>query len=176
MIFKADIGFVADLQALLAPIASTDSVSITATESPRSNPVFFNSEPTRVGRRWRCRNMSDLSLCLCGESAHPGDATDVSLSSIRCQRTGCETIWVSNFVDFVSSRLNRLSFIFGVLGMRTLDQDIGFVRCAPCKRRRGGGSCCNKSCRNIYNTSTMQAFSVQFNFQLCCIVSYIQCI
>jgi len=37
----------------------------------------------------------------------PGDVG--SVESIRCQGTGCETnqtIWASNCVDFVSSRLN----------------------------------------------------------------------
>lgn len=58
-----------------------------------SDLLFFDSEPTRVGRRRRCRDMSGLSLCLCGERVKPGD-----IESIKCQRTGCETVWVSNCV------------------------------------------------------------------------------
>lgn len=46
---------------------------------------------TRTGRSLKRRDMSGLSLCLCGEAAVPGDAR-----SIRCQRAGCETVWVSN--------------------------------------------------------------------------------
>lgn len=64
------------------------SLSIPSTD--QSTTLFFESEPTRVGRRRKCRDMSDLSLCLCGDSARPDDA-----GSIRCQRAGCETVWVS---------------------------------------------------------------------------------
>ena len=66
--------------------------------------------------------MSGLSLCLCGESVQPDDT-----GSIRCQRTGCETVWVSNCCEFAGSRLNRVSIIFSVLGIRTQDQDAGLV-------------------------------------------------
>ena len=78
---------------------------------------------TRVGRRRRCRDMSGLSLCLCRESVQP-----CNVASIRCQRTGCETIWVSPCVAFAGPRPNCLSIIFGVSGMRTQDQDTGLVR------------------------------------------------
>ena len=63
-----------------SPVASTD----------QSTTLFFESEPTHVGQRRKCRDMSDLSLCLCGDSARPDDT-----GSIRCQRARCETIWVS---------------------------------------------------------------------------------
>ena len=57
----------------------------------QSITVFFESEPTCVGQRQKCRDMSDLSLCLCGDSARLDDA-----GSIRCQRARCETVWVSH--------------------------------------------------------------------------------
>jgi len=68
-----------------------------------------------MGCRQRCRDMSGLSQCLCGVSVQKGD-----LGLIQCQRDGCETTWVSNCVDFESSRLslNRLSIIFSVSAMR----------------------------------------------------------
>ena len=141
MIFEADTGFLADLRALLAPIASmdldsvpiavpapiasTDSIPMAASDSPGLNPIFFDSEPTRVGHKRRCRDMSDLSLCLCGGSVHPGD-----VGSIKCNRAGCEMVWVSNSVDFESPRLNKFSTISGALGMRRREQDNGFVRYA----------------------------------------------
>ena len=139
--FEAEICFLADLRVLVAPIASSDPIPITAPElsglsgfvSPQlqvpvdsetthagqvqinSNPItptiersepelsgsdllFFDSELTRMGCRQRCRDMSGLSLCLCGESVQPSD-----VGSIRCQRTGCETTWVSNGVDFTQA-------------------------------------------------------------------------
>ena len=54
-------------------------------------PFLLTSEPTRAGRRRKCRDMSSLSLCLCGVNMQPDTA-----GSIRCQRAGCETIWVSD--------------------------------------------------------------------------------
>jgi hypothetical protein len=104
-------------------------------EPSGSDNVFLDSEPTRVGRRRRCRDMSSLSLCLCGESVRPGET-----SSIQCQRAGCETIWVSNCVDFASSGLNLLSIIFSVLDMRMWVQGIGLARHAHKQRRHGGGN------------------------------------
>lgn len=55
-----------------------------------SEPFFLTSELTRAGRRRKCRDMSGLSLCLCGVSVRPD-----SMGSIQCQRAGCETVWVS---------------------------------------------------------------------------------
>ena len=126
-----------------AQIKSNPIAERSGPESSRSVPpdiLFLDSEPTRVGRRRRCRDMSGLSLCLCGESVKPSE-----IGSIQCQRAGCETIWVSKCVDFASPRLNLLSIIFGVLGMRIQDQDIGLVRCAHRLRRHVIGSCWNKS-------------------------------
>ena len=65
--------------------------SLSTPVTDQSTTVFFKSEPMRVGRRQKCRDMSDLSLCLCGDSTRPDDA-----GSIRCQRAGCETVWVSH--------------------------------------------------------------------------------
>jgi hypothetical protein len=78
--------------------------------------------------------MSGLSQCLCGERVEPDD-----VGSIRCQRTGCETIWVSDCVDFVGSRLtlNRLSIILGALAMRMQARDIGLARHVHSQRRCG---------------------------------------
>ena len=94
-------------------------------KSSGSDALFFDSEPTRGGRKQRCRDISGLSRCLCGESVKPDDG-----DSIKCRRAGCETVWVSNCVDFASSRLNqinKLSIIFVVLAMRVQDQDIGLA-------------------------------------------------
>jgi len=167
VIFEADTGFLADLRALLAPIASEDSIPITASasipsvdsdsipitvpaptsiasadpvplaacDSRRPNPLFFDTEPTRVGCKQRCRDMSDLSLCLCGQSVHPGD-----VGLIKCNRAGCETVWVSNSVDFSSPRLNKCSTISSALGMRTREQGNGVVKYAFSIRRHGGSS------------------------------------
>ena len=67
--------------------------------------------------------MSSLSQCLCGDNAKKGD-----VGSIQCKRVGCETVWVSDCGDFSSSRLNRPSFIFGVLGIRMQVPKIGLAR------------------------------------------------
>ena len=56
-----------------------------------TEPFFPVLEMTHVGRKRKCRDMSGLSLCLCGVSVQPDD-----VGSIRCQRTGCETVWVSD--------------------------------------------------------------------------------
>jgi len=151
---EAKIGFLANLQVLVAPIASAVSIPITAPEpsgsalpevdqvppnsetthigqvqmksnsiADQSEPelsgsdnLFFDSEPTRMGRKRRCRDISGLSLCLCGVSVPPDEE-----GSVQCQKAGCEMIWVSDCVDFAHSRLNQVSIIFGVLGMRTKD-------------------------------------------------------
>ena len=105
--------------------AETNSIPINERAEPESSGSglsFFDSAPTHVGRKRRCRDMSGLSLCLCGESARPND-----VGSIQCQGNGCETDWVSNCVKFASSGLKRLSTISGVLGMRIKDQDAGLV-------------------------------------------------
>lgn len=38
-----------------------------------SDPLFFDSKLTHVGCRQRFRDMSGLSLCLCGVRVQPGD-------------------------------------------------------------------------------------------------------
>ena len=55
-----------------------------------SEPIFIDSEPTRAGRKRKAKDMTGLSVCLCGEHAKPDD-----VGSIRCRKTGCATIWVS---------------------------------------------------------------------------------
>ena len=55
------------------------------------DPLFIESEPTHTGRRRKCRDMSGLSQCLCGETAKPNKE-----GSIQCQKVGCETVWVSS--------------------------------------------------------------------------------
>jgi hypothetical protein len=64
------------------------------TIDPDSIPI---TEMTRAGRRSKRKDMSGLSLCLCGEGAEPHVA-----GSIQCQRAGCETVWVSILVSFVT--------------------------------------------------------------------------
>jgi hypothetical protein len=78
--------------ATINPEPATESMH--AENEPLSSlPTFFASEPTRAGRKRKCRDMSGLSLCLCGDTAKPND-----MGSIRCQKAGCETVWVSSHV------------------------------------------------------------------------------
>ena len=134
MIFQAEY---LDLQVSVAPTARADPIPIAVPEPPESDVLFFNTEPTRLGRRRRCRDMSGLSLCLCGDSAQPD-----GVGSIRCHKAGCETVWVSKCLDFVSSRLNlnRLSTIFSALTMRIYGLRIGHARHAHPQRRHGGSN------------------------------------
>jgi hypothetical protein len=87
-------------------------------------PFFFASEPTHAGRRRKCRDMSSLSLCLCGVSAQPD-----SVDSIQCQRAGCETVWVSDpfLLPFKRFWLNLYSIIYNVLGTLMWVQESGLV-------------------------------------------------
>ena len=92
-------------------------------EPSGSGLLFFDSEPTHVGRRRRCRDMSGLSLCLCRDIVPPD-----SVGSIKCQKVGCETTWVRIFVDFARPKLKQCSIIFSVLRLRMQDYDNGPVR------------------------------------------------
>jgi hypothetical protein len=88
-----------------------------------TDPIFLDSEPTRVGRKWKAKDMSGLSICLCGEHAKPDD-----VGSIRCRKAGCATVWVccsTTFSKFVAN--TTYSTIFNVLGMRMRDQGAGYV-------------------------------------------------
>ena len=127
----------ADLQALVAPIESAEDAPIAIPEPSGSGIVFFDTEPTRMGRRRRCRDMSGLSQCLCGVSVQQGD-----LGSIQCHRDGCETTWVSSCADFASSRLNlnRLSIIVSVSAtrMQVRLQNSGLAMYVRSQRRHGG--------------------------------------
>jgi hypothetical protein len=93
--------------------------------------LITTAEPElmRTGRRGKRKDMSGLSLCLCGESALPGDAR-----SIQCQRAGCETVWVSNpgLLPLGSSRLNLLwySTTLNALGTTMCNLEVGPVRSA----------------------------------------------
>jgi len=83
-----------DASAAMRPSASAtscQSLNSYNSDALEMEPFLLTSEPTRAGRRWKCRDMSSLSLCLCGVSVQPDTA-----GSIRCQRAGCETIWVSD--------------------------------------------------------------------------------
>jgi len=55
------------------------------------DPLFFESEPTHTSRRRKCRDISGLSQCLCGDIAKPNEE-----GSIQCQKIGCKTVWVSS--------------------------------------------------------------------------------
>jgi hypothetical protein len=39
--------------------------------------LFFESELMYMGQRQKCRDMSGLSLCLCGDSTRPDDAGSI---------------------------------------------------------------------------------------------------
>jgi hypothetical protein len=102
----------------------TNSLSTPATNQPTT--LFLESEPMHAGRRWKCRDMSSLSLCLCSDSTRPDDT-----GSIRCQRARCKTVWVS----LATSNIFRIltddatySTTFNALGTRTLDQGHGHAR------------------------------------------------
>ena len=69
------------------------------------DPLFFDSEPTRTGRRRKCRDMSGLSQCLCGDTAKPDEE-----GSIQCQKLGCETVWVGpRFYDWLAISFELLA-------------------------------------------------------------------
>lgn len=115
IVYEVKICFLANLQILVAPVASADSIPnpITTSEplcsssvflqvplnsetthmeevqtNKQSEPeslasgsdfLFFDSEPTCVGYKQRCRDISGLSLCLYGEQVQPED-----IGSIQC--------------------------------------------------------------------------------------------
>ena len=76
-------------------------------------PLFFESEPTHAGQRRKCRDMSGLSQCLCGDTAKPNEE-----GSIQCQKVGCETVWVSSrfhdrpvmFFDSLANYVHSITF------------------------------------------------------------------
>jgi hypothetical protein len=95
-------------------------------QMPTNFEPLAEPELTPAGRRAKRWDMTGLSLCLCGERAQSGDT-----GSIKCQRAGCETVWVSgpSLLALEGSRLNDiLSIILNVSTMRTHDQEIGFAR------------------------------------------------
>ena len=59
-------------------VSTYDVEAILATEFS-TQPTFLDSEPTRAGRKRKAKDMSGLTLCLCGERAKPGD-----VGSIQC--------------------------------------------------------------------------------------------
>jgi hypothetical protein len=69
----------------------TEGEALTRVSNPLADPVFFESEPTHTSRRWKCRDMSRLSQCLCGDTVKPNEE-----GSIQCQKVGCKTVWVSS--------------------------------------------------------------------------------
>jgi hypothetical protein len=81
-----------DVEAIMDAGSSTepilvDSESMHAASS--TEPMFLDSEPTRVGRKRKAKNISGLTVCLCGVRAKPNE-----VDSIQCRKTGCETVWV----------------------------------------------------------------------------------
>ena len=64
------------------------------------DPLFIESEPTRTGRRRKCRDMSRLSQCLCGDTAKPNEE-----GSIQCQKVGCDE--EPEVYSRLTDRLNR---------------------------------------------------------------------
>jgi len=86
-------------------------------------PVFLDSEPTRAGRKRKAKDMSGLTVCLCGERAKPDD-----VGSIRCRKAGCATLWVCCSTTFENFMTNTTySITFNVLGIRTCDRKPGYV-------------------------------------------------
>ena len=82
-------------------------------------PLFFDSEPMCASRRWKCRDMSRLSQCLCGDTAKPNEE-----GLIQCQKVGCKTVWVSScfhnqpmmLFDLLANSVHSITF--SALGMR----------------------------------------------------------
>ncbi|KAH9983678.1 hypothetical protein BJV77DRAFT_966643 [Russula vinacea] len=72
---------------IIKPNATCNTIPITEHDA---NPVT-ELKLTCTGRRSKCKDMSRLSLCLCGESAQLGIT-----SSIQCQRARCETVWAES--------------------------------------------------------------------------------
>ena len=89
-----------------------------AAESPTevNEPIFLDFEPMRAGRKRKAKDMSELTLCFCGERVKPGD-----VGSIQCQKAGCATVWVSYSATFMIMADTACSIIFNVLDMRTHD-------------------------------------------------------
>ena len=83
-----------DVEAVLRTRSPTEAVLRTG--SP-TEPIFLDSEPTRAGRKRKAKDMSGLSVCLCGEQAKPNN-----VGSIQCQKAGCATVWVCfTFSEFM---------------------------------------------------------------------------
>ena len=107
------------------PIQTEGEVSARVSDP---DPLFFESEPTCTGRRWKCRDMSGLFQCLCGETAKPNDE-----GSIQCQKVGCETVWVSShshdlpLMCFDSLADSVLSITFSALGTGMYAHEAGPV-------------------------------------------------
>ncbi len=86
-------------------------------------PLFFESEPMCAGRRRKCRDMSGLSQCLCGDTAKLNEEGKEE-GSIQCQKVRCETVWVSSRfhnqpVMFFDSLANYVhSITFSALGIK----------------------------------------------------------
>ena len=77
MIFKSKEGRLADLRVLAAPVTTVDPIPIAIPEPSGSDAVFFDTELTHMGCRQRCRDMSGLSQCLCGERVEPDDVGSI---------------------------------------------------------------------------------------------------
>jgi hypothetical protein len=102
---------------------------------PLAEPAFIDSEPTRMGRKRKAKDMSGLTVCLCGERAKPGD-----VGSIQCRKAGCATIWVSHSAtlsEFMAE--TTCSIISNVLDMRMSDQEVGYVSLAHVSQARRPG-------------------------------------
>jgi len=76
----------------------TPNAIVECSELSGSELLFFDSKPTHMGRKRRCRDMSSLSQCLCREIVKQSN-----VGSIRCQKDGCETTWVGDSIDFASA-------------------------------------------------------------------------
>ena len=109
---------------LTEPIMFLNSEPTRAGSSTK--PTFLDSEPTHAGRKQKAKDMSGLTVCLCGEHIKPGDE-----GSIQCQKAGCATVWVCDSATFDKSMANTsYSITFNVLGMRMHNQEAGYASLA----------------------------------------------
>jgi hypothetical protein len=103
----------------LEPIQTEGEVSMRVSDL---DLLFFESEPTCTGRRQKCRDMSGLSQCLCGET--------VTIRP-RCRLNSYSGSVVDRCGPLLSSGLKRLSRVV-----------TGLVMCKRSREVMGSITCC----------------------------------
>ena len=106
------------------PKVSTYDVEAILRTKSLTEPIFLDSEPTCMGRKWKAKDMSGLNVCLCGEWAKPDN-----VGSIQCWKAGCATVWVClTFGKFIGPMPDIAhSITLTVLGIRMHGQKVGYM-------------------------------------------------